>query len=231
MIIFGKRNFFRKLENLFQVSGVSFHMTGPTHTYAKQTILKKAEALFLRLGVKSVSMDDVASELGISKKTLYQFFESKEELLLQAIREHQCEESEAVSSICRDSQDALQEILHIARLVILQMQQISPAAIFDLKKYYPEAWKEVVDLHKGHIYGVLRENLDKGIRQGLYREEINPDIIARLYLSGISSFSDENLFPSVEFPRDRLFREFIFYHLRGIVSARGLEKLLEFDSA
>lgn len=205
-------------------------MTTPAHTYAKQSILKKAEALFLRLGIKSVSMEDVAGELGISKKTLYQFFESKEDLLFQAMREHHCERSEEVSSICKRSEDALQEILNIARVVILHIQQISPAAIFDLKKYYPEAWAMVEDLRRDHIYKVLRENIEKGIHQGLYREDIDPEIITRFYLSSISSFSDENLFPSVEFPRDRLFREFIFYHLRGVVSARGLEKLKEYET-
>ena len=221
--------FFLETLNLFQVSEVSILMTHQTeHTYAKHTILKKAEELFLRFGVKSVSMDDLARDLGISKKTLYQLFESKEDLILQTIEQHQCEQEEAVNSLCRQDGDALEEIFNIVRRVLLHMRQVSPATIFDMKKYYPEAWSRIEQMQREHIYRVLRQNLENGIRQSLYREDIDPEIIARLYLGNIASLMNESLFPLEEFSRDRLYREFILYHLRGIVSAKGLERLTGF---
>jgi len=195
------------------------------HTYAKQTILKKAEELFMRLGVKSVSMEDIARELGVSKKTLYQLFENKEDLIFQTISHHASEQTEAVSFICSHSGDALDEILNLARNVITRMQKFSPVAIFDLKKYYPEAWCKLEKMQRDHIYRILQENLEKGIRQGIYRDDLDPGIITRIYLGNIVSLMNEALFPREEFSLDRVYREFIFYHLRGIVSAKGLKKL------
>ena len=195
------------------------------HNEQKDTILKKAEALFMRLGLKSVSMDDVARELGISKKTLYQFFDSKEDLIMQVISRHRCEESESVANICRESSDALREMLAIARHEIVQFQQMSPATIYDLKKYYPEAWRIVEHEQRDYIYGILKANIDRGIAEGLYRDDFNADILARLYVGSIHWLVDDELFPPTEFHWAQLYREFIYYHLRGIASGKGLKKL------
>ncbi len=195
------------------------------YTEAKTVIISKAKSLFMRFGLKSVSMDDVTRELGISKKTLYQHFESKEDLIMQTIQRHQCAESEAVAQICRQATDALQEMLAIARHVIVQFQQMSQATIFDLKKYYPEAWHMVEQVQRDYIYKVLKTNIDRGISEGLYRSDFNSDILARLYVGSMHWLMDEELFPSSEFHWAQLYREFIHYHLRGIASDKGLEKL------
>lgn len=195
------------------------------HNEQKFAIIKKAESLFMRLGLKGVSMDDVTRELGISKKTLYQFFDSKEDLIMQVINRHRCEESESVANICRDAPDALQEMLAIARHVIVQFQQMSPATIFDLKKYYPEAWRMVEQVQREYIYGVLKANIERGIQEGLYRNDFNADILARLYVGSVRWLTDDELFPPAEFHWAQLYREFIHYHLRGIASEKGLGKL------
>jgi len=195
------------------------------HSEAKTSILRKAEVLFMRLGLKSISMDDVARELGISKKTLYQFFQSKEDLVLQTISRHQCTEAEDIHRICEASTDALKEMLDIARHVLVQFQQMSPATIFDLKKYYPEAWRIVEQVQREHIYGILKANMERGIREGLYRDDFDTNILARLYVGSVRWLLDEELFPQTQFHWAQLYREFIHYHLRGIVSQEGLKKL------
>lgn len=195
------------------------------HSEAKTSILKKAEMLFMRLGLKSISMDDVARELGISKKTLYQFFQSKEDLVLQTISRHQCSEAEEVKRICATSTDALKEMLDIARHVLVQFQQMSPSTVFDLKKYYPEAWRIVEQVQREYVYGVLKANMERGIREGLYRDDFDTNILARLYVGSVRWLLDEELFPQTQFHWAQLYREFVHYHLRGIVSPKGLEKL------
>jgi TetR/AcrR family transcriptional regulator, cholesterol catabolism regulator len=205
-------------------------MNSNDHSEPKAAILKKAEALFMRLGLKSVSMDDVTRELGISKKTLYQYFESKEDLITQVISRHQCEESEAVTGICREATDALEEVMGIARHVIVQLQQMSPATIFDLKKYYPEAWQVVERTQFEYVYNVIRSNLERGKKEGLYRDDFDSDIIARLYVGNTSVLMDDQSFPTAAYHWSALYREFIHYHLRGIASPKGLKKLQEYLS-
>ena len=195
------------------------------HNEAKTSILRKAEMLFMRLGLKSISMDDVARELGISKKTLYQFFQSKEDLVLQTIQRHQCTEAEDIKRICEASTDALKEMLDIARHVLVQFQQMSPSTVFDLKKYYPEAWRIVEQVQREHVYGILKANMERGIREGLYRNDFDTNIMARLYVGSVRWLLDEELFPHAQFHWAQLYREFIHYHLRGIVSQEGLKKL------
>ncbi len=195
------------------------------HTETKSTIMGKAELLFMRFGLKSVSMDDITRELGISKKTLYQYFESKEDLIMQTIQRHQCAESEAIASIIRESKDALHEMLAIARHVIVQFQQMAPVTIYDLKKYYPEAWRMVEQVQREYIYNILLANMKRGVEEGLYRSDFNTDILARLYVGSTKLLLDEEFFPNKSYHWDRLYREFVQYHLRGIVSAQGLEKL------
>ncbi|MBX2928897.1 MAG: TetR/AcrR family transcriptional regulator [Saprospiraceae bacterium] len=205
-------------------------MNSNDHSDPKIAILKKAEALFLRLGIKSVSMDDVTRELGISKKTLYQYFENKEDLITQVISNHQCEEADAVTGICRGANDALEEVMGIARHVIVQLQQMSPATIFDMKKYYPEAWQVVERSQFEYVYNVVRANLERGKKEGLYRDDFDPDIIARLYVGSTAVLLDDQSFPTAEYHWSVLYREFIQYHLRGIVSPKGLKKLQEYLS-
>jgi AcrR family transcriptional regulator len=188
-------------------------------------ILEKAEHLFMRYGVKSVSMDDVAREMGISKKTLYQYFSTKEELIIETLQYNQKCELTTIGAIRAKASNALEEMVEIARMIIRQLQQMSPSLIFDLKKYHPEAWKVMEAMERTHIYGILRENLENGIKQGLYRSEFNPDILARIYLTSINVVIDDQLFPPETYPTDQVFREYIHHYLRGIVSPTGAQFL------
>ena len=191
----------------------------------KQAIIAKVESLFLRFGLKSVSMDDVTRELGISKKTLYQYFESKEDLVLQTIQQHQAEQKKALALTLKDSGDALQEMFGFARHFMVQLRQMSPATIFDLKKYYPDIWHSVENAQREYIYLVLVQNMARGKQEGLYRDHLQVDILARLYLGSVRLLLDDTFFPNHNYHWDKLYREFIEYHLRGIASIEGLKRL------
>jgi TetR/AcrR family transcriptional regulator, cholesterol catabolism regulator len=195
----------------------------------KAAILKKAESLFMRFGLKSISMDDVTRELGISKKTLYQYFESKEALVMRIIRQHQQEEAEAISEIKQSAGDAIAEMLSIARHVIRRYQHMSPSTLYDLKKYYPEAWKLVEHVQREFIYKEVKDNLDRGIAEGLYRTDFDVDILARLYVGSSTLLLDEQQFPGTDYHWEALYREFIYYHLRGIASEQGRVRLQQYQ--
>ncbi len=167
-------------------------------------------------------MDDVARHLGISKKTLYQFVSNKMDLVLKVASLHLEKEMEAISQIQESAANPVEEHLKIARYVTGILRQTNPAVVYDLQKYYKEAWDKFQSLHRGHVYDVIKSNLETGKRDGFYREEIDPEIIAKFYVGKSEVLVDEDFFPLDRYKRDELFLEFISYHLHGVVLPKGL---------
>jgi len=193
---------------------------------SKQRILTKAEALFMRYGLKSITMDDVSRELGISKKTLYQYVDNKKDLISQVIALSISKEMEFMEELEKESKDAIDEMMRVSKHVTQQLRELHPGAMFDLQKYYSDSWNEMQKFHEEYIYKKIKQNIEKGQKQGLYREDLNPDIIAKLYVGKTMVIVDETTFPLRDYNRENLFLEYVTYHIRGIASSKGL-KLLE----
>lgn len=191
----------------------------------KQRILDKTENLFMRYGIKSITMDDIARELGISKKTLYQFVENKTDLIQQIFQNKIEWELGVMAQIRMEATDAIDEMMRMAKHGVEQLRELSPTAVYDLQKYYQNTWKLMESLHQKHIYVIIKENLQRGMEQGLYRDNMNPDIVAKLYVAKTSFVADEDLFPLGEYNWEDLFKEFIVYHIHGIASPEGLKVL------
>ena len=187
--------------------------------------LKRVEEMFLRFGIKSLTMDDVARELGISKKTLYQFVENKDDLVFKVVQQHV--EDEKIRSECfqQDAPDAIEEILTVIRHVQAEMQRIKSNILFDMQKYHREAWNAMREYQRGHLHRMVRENLERGIREGLYRTDFNVDIIARLQVAESFMMLDEDWFPRPPYSLEVLFRECLLYYLHGIASEKGRQLL------
>lgn len=193
----------------------------------KEKILDGAEALFMRYGIKSVTMDDIARELGMSKKTLYQHVANKNDLIGQIFGCRMEEEQEEMEQIHREASDAIDELLRIAKSVIRRLRKMSPAALFDLKKYHSAEWKAFETHHQEYIYLLIKRNIERGMEQGIYRNNLNPDIVSKLYVGKTSLVADEELFPLSEYNLEELFRQYILYHIHGIASMEGRKLLLE----
>ena len=181
--------------------------------------------MFMRYGVKSISMDDLSRELGISKKTLYQNVDSKEDLINKVILEHTKREVEEMKAIRKNSKNAIDEVIGIGRYIVRTLRDLSPNTMYDLKKYYRSCWDRLESLHKGYVLQVVKDNLNWGVKEGLYREEINTDIIGKLYMNKAMFLVDEDIFPLKEYKRDDLVKEHILYHLHGVITPKG-QKLL-----
>jgi len=192
----------------------------------KIQILKKAEDLFLRYGLKSVTMDDIARDLGISKKTLYQFVNNKSDLLKQIMVNEIEKENEAMIQIKEESKDAIDEMLKMAKYVLTRLRSYPPTIMYDLQKYYRDIWQMIENHHRTYIYTIIKLNIEKGMEQELYRDNLNPDIIAKLYVSKTIIVADEDMFPLQQYNKEDLFKEYMVYHIHGIASKKGL-KLLE----
>jgi AcrR family transcriptional regulator len=194
----------------------------------QEKLVRTATELYLRYGVKSVSMDDISRELGISKKTLYQYVENKRDLVQKVMASHLNSEKCMMEEIRGEARDAVEEMVLIARYVLSIFKQVSPGTMYDLKKYYRKVWDEWEVFHKEHIFKAIRQNLINGIDQGLYREKMNPDIVARLYVAKASVITDEEIFPPSMFKREELFLQYVHYHMHGILSNVGKEKFMEY---
>jgi len=189
------------------------------------SILKKVSTLYRKFGIRSVTMDDVAHELGISKKTLYQYVRDKDDLVHKVIDLEIAEHEEKMTVTCTDDRNAIEQLLQIAQCISYMLKEYRPASEYDLKKYYPDLFLKVRELRRNHALGFLHENLVKGIREGLYRSGMDTDMISRLGVSLIDNMVDSEIITVDEFLDPHFFSEFFEYHIRGISNEKGLALL------
>lgn len=190
-----------------------------------QEIALQAQKLFFKYGVKSVSMDDIASQLGISKKTLYAHFDKKADLVLAVCQQFFEHQQDTLCQANAPKENAIDEILRIYQAHYTLLRELHPSVIHDLQKYYPESWKLFLKYRDQVIYQNVKDNLQQGIREGVYRAEIDQEVIARIYVSRVESCMDPDLFPPSEFPLTKLLLELATYHIRGIATPKGIEYL------
>lgn len=207
----------------FKVSVVLRAVNEPITT--KDQLTRTAHEMFMRLGIKSVSMDDIAREMGVSKKTIYVEVSNKEELISLVMEDDFCKDMEVLEQNHGESLDAIDEFLRNSRYFIRQMRAMSPATLRDLQKYYPVIWKGLVKNHHLEFEKSLKENLERGLEEGIYRGDLDPVIIARFYSSMMMSVIDTSIFPAQERPISEIIGHLSHYHFHGIVNQFGRERL------
>jgi AcrR family transcriptional regulator len=185
-------------------------------------IIEKAMDLFMRYGLKSITMDEVARSLGISKKTLYQVVDNKADLIGKAMQVHIEGEKCALGEIHENSENAIDEMLKVGRYISRLLQQMNPSIIYDLKKYYPDGWEMMESLHFEHTHKMIKANIERGMSEDLYRKDLNSDIISRLYVGRMDLVVDKNLFPFGEYTFLQIHENFINYHLYALMSKKGV---------
>lgn len=190
-----------------------------------EELLKKISEIYIQKGIKSVTMDDLAHELGVSKKTLYVHFRDKEEVVdsvfLYLIRDHRCniEQLEILSN------NAIDKLLEVSKFLNSHIKKLHPSINYDLMKYYPKTWAKLISYKNDHIYNKIKANIVKGIEEGLYRSDFNIEIIARLYARFMELPLDNEVTLNNEITIDDIFKNLFIYHIRGIASQKGIEYL------
>ncbi|MBT0607805.1 TetR/AcrR family transcriptional regulator [Aequorivita echinoideorum] len=187
----------------------------------KEKIIQKATQLFLSIGFKSVTMDDLATEMAISKKTIYTHFSNKTELVRECTCSIMNTITDGIDSICAQNHNPIEEIYEIKRLVLSHLKDEKSSPQYQLQKYYPEINESLKELHFEKMMELTRRNLQRGIKQGLYRSSLDVEFIARLYFMCVHGTKDENLFLSEKFSKQFVTEEYLEYHLRGIVTEKG----------
>jgi AcrR family transcriptional regulator len=190
-----------------------------------KSILYKVRELYVKYGIKSITMDDVSSELGISKKTLYQFVTDKDDLVGKYI-DYEIElRQERIFKCFRIGFNAIEELFEISLFMNKMMRDQNPATEHDLRKYYPHHYMKTVKTRRERMYNYVLLNLKKGKEEGLYRDDLDEEIITKFYLSRSENIHFNELFTVEEFTSIKLFTELINYHVRGIATEKGIAVL------
>ena len=187
----------------------------------RDKIVSKAAEMFITLGFKSVTMDDIANEMGISKKTIYTHFRNKTDLVKEATLSLFKVITHGIDCICEQDNNPIEELYAIKKFVMMQLKNEKSSPQYQLQKYYPEISNTLRAMHFETMQECTLKNLQKGVEQGLYRNNLDIEFVSRIYFIGVSGTKDETLFPIEKFPKAQLMEEFLEYHLRGIVTKNG----------
>jgi TetR/AcrR family transcriptional regulator, cholesterol catabolism regulator len=194
----------------------------------KDRILEASEELFLKYGFKSITMDEIARHLAISKKTIYQYYQDKDEIVYLVTKRRLDHDQESLCQVFAESANAIDEALATTRYVRQTRSNIHLSLLFDLQKYHPNAWKIILH-HKRHfILTQITNNLVRGVKEGLYRPEIRIDILARLRLEQIEVAFNAEAFPPDQFHFIDVQEQLLEHFMRGIVTEKGLQLLNEY---
>ena len=183
------------------------------------------EELFLKAGIKSVTMDDIAKHMGMSKKAIYQFFKDKNELVIALVKKKMQEDQDQMEEIIRKSGNVIEEMINMMKCSEDIISRINPIVIHDLQKYHPDAWKQFQNFKSGVIVQTLEELLRKGIEQGYIRPDIDVKIIARMRMAQVEIGFNTSIFPHSEFNIWKVQQQFHEHFNYGICTLEGYKLL------
>jgi TetR/AcrR family transcriptional regulator, cholesterol catabolism regulator len=192
----------------------------------KTKILKGAEELYMRYGVRSISMDDIARHLSVSKKTLYLHFADKDELVTMVSRGHLERNILQFDTIRDESKNPIEELARLSVCMKMNMESMNPAVMFDLQKFHPKAWNEFIQFKNKHLRESIVRNLNQGIELGYVRPEVNPEILAPIRIETVQLAFNNELFSVGQYSLAEVQAHLFDHFVYGIVTEKG-RKLYE----
>lgn len=187
----------------------------------KDRILLGAQELFFKYGIKSVTMDDIAKHLAISKKTIYQFFEDKNEVVVMLMKLELKKNEQEFGDLQKKSSNVIEEIFHIMDHVTVMFTKTNPNVFYDLQKYHPAAWKMFKDFKEKCMTEMVERSIQKGIADGLVREDINPKLLAKFRIEQIEMGMNPEIFPPDQFRVVDVQVGLLDHFLHGICTLKG----------
>jgi TetR/AcrR family transcriptional regulator, cholesterol catabolism regulator len=188
---------------------------------AKERILVKANELFHRYGIRSVSMDDIAAQLGMSKKTLYQYYTDKDELVhavfdvILATNKNNCIEC------TKKGDNAIHEVFLSFDIMEEMLKTMNPSVLFDMHKYHPAAYRKFEEFKNSFLYKIIKGNLDRGVKEELYRNDIDTDILTRYRLYSVLLSFNPEVFPTVKTNAAFIEQQLIECFVYGLATPKG----------
>jgi TetR/AcrR family transcriptional regulator, cholesterol catabolism regulator len=188
----------------------------------RERILNAAEGLFMKFGIRSVTMDEIAAEIGISKKTIYLTFEDKDAIVHEIASGRMSFEQAECERVYLEAENPIDEVFKEIECMRTHSATLNPMIVYDLKKYHPKTWQLFQDHKQSVFLEITRRNLREGIEQGLYRSEINIEILSKLRMEEIDFAFDVTVFPPEKFMQFEVHKAFIDHFLHGIMTEKGL---------
>ena len=193
----------------------------------KDRIQQKANDLFRRYGVKSITMDEIAAQLGVSKKTIYQYFSDKDELVEVIVKQTIEFAQQTCENNRNNSKDAIDELFQAMDFVQQIFSGMNPAMMYDLEKFHPQSYRIFLDYKNKFLFDIIKSNLKRGIAEELYRPDINIDIIAKFRLEAMMIAFNQDVYPASKFNLVDLHTTIIEHFLFGVASLKGYKLIMK----
>jgi AcrR family transcriptional regulator len=196
----------------------------------KDRILEAAEELFFKAGIRSVTMDDIAKHLGMSKKTIYQSYKDKDEIVNALVEKNLTEDENEMCGIAESSSNIMEEMVNMMKYSEEFFSKVNPIVIHDLQKYHPEAWKKFQNFKADVVVSSMEDILKRGIEQGYVRPEINPKILAKMKVWQVELGFDIGVFPPVEYNTWTVQLQILEHFIYGICTAKGFKIINQYKN-
>lgn len=187
-----------------------------------RTILDKTTVLVYELGIRNLNMDDISRNLKISKKTLYQYVKSKEDLIEKLFYYEDLKWDDEFSKIRLDDLNAIDILLKASLMVSEEMAKVNPQLKFELKKYYEPIFNKFMEKKHMHIFNMISKNLERGINEGLYRSDINIELVAGLYVRNLVEMHNKDFCMIENISFIEVFEVMFENHIRAISNSEGI---------
>lgn len=195
----------------------------------KDRIKQKADELYRRYGIKSVTMDEIASQLGVSKKTIYHSFSDKNELVNEVIMDMLTFNRNCCEDYRSRSQNAIHEVFLAREMLQLIFDNMNPSILYDIQRNHPVTYEKFKEFKYKYLFQIVKDNIERGIKEELYREDINTDVVAKVRLETMMLPFNEDIFPRAKFPMVMLHEQLIEYFLFGIASLKGYKLITKYQ--
>jgi AcrR family transcriptional regulator len=196
----------------------------------KDRIIEGAAELFKTYGIKSVTMDSLAGHLGISKRTIYEVFADKDELLTEVLTRMARKQKELVKRVLAESENSIVAIFRLLEINREYFQDINPVLQSDLKKYHYEVLLKKADSTEMPDYRNNQQVIENGISEGLFRTDVNPDLANRCLYNLGRSIIDNDLYPFELFSRRDVIKNIFINYLKGISTSKGLDLIARLEA-
>lgn len=187
----------------------------------RKRILNSSKDLFQKFGIRSITMDDIAHHLGISKKTIYQHFSDKDDIVTLAIKHYAAKQKSELLELKKNSKDAVELLIGVSRYVQKDLTHNTSALLFDLQKYHPKAWNIITEFKNGFLADYVQEVLNEGIGEGLFRRDIDVSVLARMRLEEITLSHSESVFPSERFGHVNVSSALLDHFVHAVCTEKG----------
>jgi AcrR family transcriptional regulator len=189
----------------------------------KKKIVDAAFELFKKYGIRSVTMDDIARHLGMSKKTIYQSFSEKDEIVLAVTKMHECMWEERSTHLAQTSDNAIEELLKFSMVFRDQMRQMNPSLMFDLFKYHREAWQEWITYKNQVIKKKIVDTINRGISESYFRSDLKVDILATFRVEQVEMAFNESIFPREQYKLEDVQMQLFDHFIYGCLTRKGID--------